>query len=214
MILRSNNGKFEFLLVPSRSLLLGESSKYGKVESELSEYKLFLFPVIKKVNDNASNHICPIINSHTKAWFDKAEKHTKIREWNRGKIEVYNFDLFMIDRKSHLVKMHFSKRQVLMGDENSSGLLIGLEKILNVRNWLGHSWKGWKNIRVIIDTLKVFLIPNFVHKVEIHTCICNCGSIRLIVGVHSMLVSMKGSCMCVVGVHTGSTRRSKCDDEK
>ena len=40
----------------------------------------------------------------------------------------------MIDRKSHLVKMHFSKRQVLMGDENSSGLLIGLEKILNVRN--------------------------------------------------------------------------------
>ena len=47
----------------------------------------------------------------------------------RGKIEVFYF-LFIIDKKSHLVKMHFSKRKVLMGDESYVGLLMGLEKIL------------------------------------------------------------------------------------
>ena len=50
MVLRSNNGKFEFLLVPSRSLVLGESSKYCKVESALYEYVLCLFSVIKTSN--------------------------------------------------------------------------------------------------------------------------------------------------------------------
>ena len=40
----------------------------------------------------------------------------------------------------------------------------------------------------------------------IHTCIWNYGSIRVIVGVW---FSMKGVCVCVVGVHTGSW-----DDEK
>ena len=54
----------------------------------------------------------------------------------RGKIEVFYF-LFIIDRKSHLVKMHFSKRKVLMGDESSSGLLMGLKKILKYQ---GTGW--------------------------------------------------------------------------
>ena len=57
----------------------------------------------------------------------------------RGKIEVFYF-LFIIDRKSHLVKMHFSKRKVLMGDESSIGLLMGLEKILRCQGigWVIH----------------------------------------------------------------------------
>lgn len=38
----------------------------------------------------------------------------------------------------------------------------------------------------------------------IGTCIWNYGSIRVIVGVW---FSMKGACVCVVGVHTGNTRR-------
>ena len=80
MVLRSNNGKFEFLLVPSRSPLLGESSKYGKVDLALSEYVLCLISIIKQVINNASNHFCPIRNSHTKAQFNKIEKHTKIKE--------------------------------------------------------------------------------------------------------------------------------------
>ena len=80
MVLRSNNGKFEFLLVSSSSLLLGQPSKYGKVESALYEYVLCLFSVIKQVINNASNHIFQIRNFHTKARFNKTEKHTKIME--------------------------------------------------------------------------------------------------------------------------------------
>ena len=38
----------------------------------------------------------------------------------------------------------------------------------------------------------------------IHTCICNYGSIRVIVEV---LFSMKVMCVCVVGVHLGNTGR-------
>ena len=46
MVSRLKNGKFEFL-VPSSSFLLGESSKYGKLEATVYEYVLCLFPVIK-----------------------------------------------------------------------------------------------------------------------------------------------------------------------
>ena len=38
----------------------------------------------------------------------------------------------------------------------------------------------------------------------IRTCIWNYRSIKLIIGVR---FSMKGMCVCVVGVHTGNTRR-------
>lgn len=54
IVLRSKNGEFEFLVVPSSSLLPGESSKYGKLEATLFEYAFWLFSVIKQVTNNAS----------------------------------------------------------------------------------------------------------------------------------------------------------------
>ena len=53
MFFRSNTGKFESLLVPSWSLLLVESSKFGKLQAPDSyESALCLFPVIKQLTNN------------------------------------------------------------------------------------------------------------------------------------------------------------------
>ena len=53
MFFRSNTGKFEFLPVPSWSLPLVESSKFGKLQAlDSYEFVLCLFPVIKQLTNN------------------------------------------------------------------------------------------------------------------------------------------------------------------
>ena len=53
MFFRSNTGKFESLPVPSWSLLLVESSKFGKLQAlDSYEFVLCLFPVIKQLTNN------------------------------------------------------------------------------------------------------------------------------------------------------------------
>ena len=51
MFFRSNTGKIGSLLIPSRYLLIEESSKFGKLQAPY-ESVLFHFPVIKQLTNN------------------------------------------------------------------------------------------------------------------------------------------------------------------